>query len=97
MDLRAASGAVVPEFSSHPSLIRKGTIAETGLASLVLRQLARCWLIPSASCCALRVRVTPRDSYESFLAGSTSQRGCQTALHTLQAVLERLLFLFVCS
>src|SRR6266480_5108065 len=97
MDLRAASAAAVSGFSSHPSLTRKGTIAETGLASLVLPQLARCWLILSASCCALRVRVTPLDSNESFLAGSTSQRGCQTALHTLQAVLERLLSLFVYS
>src|SRR5215475_5708990 len=97
MDLRGASGAVVSGFSSHPSLIRKGTIAGTGLAYLVLRQLARCWLIPSASCCALRVRVIPRDSHESFLAGSISQRGCQIAVHTLQAALVRLLSLFVYS
>src|SRR6266571_7147055 len=75
------------ELSFIPVRFDSGTIAETALADLALLPQAPCWLALSMSCCALRVRVTPPDSDETLPAGSTSQRGYQTASDTLQEVL----------
>src|SRR5436305_10281738 len=93
-DLQAASPAVAIGFFSHPSPIPRGTIAEIGLADPALLSLARYWLIPSGSCCVLRARASLPNTDEILLAGSTSQRTCQTVRCIPQGVLGQRSSLF---